>query len=121
MAARPVGSRDPKGVMNMQRIRNNDQVMVMSGKDRGKSGKVIRVFPDERRVLVEKLNRVKRHQRPTAKMRQGGIVEKEAPIDMSKVMPLCPRCSKGVRIGIRMDGEGNKVRYCRKCKEALAA
>ncbi|MBI2981498.1 MAG: 50S ribosomal protein L24 [Deltaproteobacteria bacterium] len=108
-------------------IRRHDQVIVMSGKEKGKTAKVTKVFPEEGRALLEKLNLVKRHQKPTAKLRQGGIVEKEAPIALSKLMIYCPKCSKGVRIGYKLvpgpveGGEGGKkVRFCRKCQEVFA-
>lgn len=99
-------------------IRKNDTVIVITGKEKGKTGKVIAVLPEAGRALVEKLNRVKRHQRPTQKLRQGGIVEKEAPIHLSNLMLYCPRCTSGVRMGRKVEA-GKKVRFCRECQEIL--
>lgn len=93
--------------------------MVTTGKEKGKTGKVIAVWPPLGKALVEKLNLVKRHQRPTAKLKQGGIIEKEAPIALSNLMAYCSRCSKGVRVGVRFNPDGEKVRICRRCKEPL--
>lgn len=101
-------------------IRKNDNVIVTTGRERGKIAKVVAIFPEESRALVEKLNRVKRHQKPTAKLRQGGIVEKEAPIHLSNLMLYCSKCSKGVRVGYQMGKDGKKVRYCRKCREVFS-
>lgn len=100
-------------------IRKNDTVIVTTGRERGKTGKVIAVFPQLGRAVVEKLNRVKRHQRPTQKLRQGGIVEKEAPIQISNLMLYCSKCSKGVRVGHQVTKDGDRVRICRKCGEAF--
>ena len=101
------------------RIRKNDLVMVIGGRDRGKTGKVMRVIPERGRVLVERLNIVKRHSRPRGRASPGGIVEKEAPIDLSNVMIFCERCNAPVRIGIKLAADGSKARICRRCKEPL--
>lgn len=101
------------------RIKKDDQVMVVKGKERGKTGKVARVIPDRGAVIVEKLNMVKRHQRPTAKQRHGGIIEKEAPISIANVMLLCEKCNKQVRMGYKRLEDGKKARYCKKCGEVL--
>ncbi len=98
-------------------IKKNDLVMVIAGKERGKSGRVLRILPEKERVIVEKINFVKRHTRPHGRQRQGGILEKEAPLHISNVMLLCEKCNKPVRIGHRMIEEGKKVRFCRKCGE----
>ncbi|MBI2068252.1 MAG: 50S ribosomal protein L24 [Deltaproteobacteria bacterium] len=103
------------------RIRRNDQVIVISGKEKGKTGKVLSVLLEENRAVVEKLNMVKRHQRPTAKMKQGGIVEKELSIHLSNLLLYCSRCSKGVRVRIKTDDKGGKTRRCARCQEAFAA
>lgn len=100
------------------RIKKNDTVMVITGKEKGKSGRVYRVMPEKDRVLVEKLNIVKRHSRPTAANRQGGIVEMEAPLHMSNVMLVCPKCSKPARVSYRYDGD-TKVRVCKKCGDTI--
>ncbi|MDH4227774.1 MAG: 50S ribosomal protein L24 [Deltaproteobacteria bacterium] len=102
------------------KIKKDDQVMVMVGKDRGKSGKVVRVNKEAPgSVIVEKLNMIKRHQKPTQKNMQGGIIDKEAPIKLSNVMVICPKCKGPVRVGRKvMEGAGT-VRTCRKCGEVL--
>ncbi len=100
-------------------IRKNDTVQVISGKYKGKTGRVSSVFAAEGRACVEKLNLVKRHQRPTQKLPQGGVVEKEAPFRLSNLMIYCSKCGKGVRTGVKVAGEGKKKRICRKCGESL--
>ncbi|MBI2171235.1 MAG: 50S ribosomal protein L24 [Chloroflexi bacterium] len=101
------------------RVRQNDTVVVITGRDRSKQGKVQLVLSKESRVVVEGLNMVKRHQKPTAMMRQAGIIQKEAPMPLAKVMLVCPRCNKGVRVGYHTLEDGRKVRMCRKCKEMI--
>lgn len=100
------------------KIRKDDQIMVIAGKEKGKTGKVLKVIPDKEKVLVEKLNVVKRHQRPSAKYKHGGIIEKESPIAVSNVMLLCEKCKGPVRVGRKADGD-KRVRYCKKCGEVL--
>ncbi len=95
-------------------IKKNDTVMVIAGKEKGKTGRVFRVMSKEDRLLVEKINIVKRHTRPTSTNRQGGIIEKEAPIHVSNVMVVCPKCGKTTRVSHSFEGE-NKVRVCKKC------
>ncbi len=101
------------------RIRQNDTVEVITGKDAGKRGKVQQILPREDRVLIEGINLVKRHQKPTATIRQAGIIQKEAPIPLSKVMVICPHCDKPVRVGHRFLEDGRKVRECRRCHETI--
>jgi large subunit ribosomal protein L24 len=101
------------------RIRKNDTVMVVTGRDRGKTGKVLRVIPEESRVVVERLNLVKRHSKPRGPASPGGIVEKEAPLDLSNVMIFCDRCNAPVRAGIKLAADGAKARICRRCGESL--
>ena len=101
------------------RIRRGDTVAVMAGKERGKRGKVLRVLRDTGRVLVEKVNMVKRHQRPTQKVRQGGIIERENPLALSNVLVVCGRCDRPVRTGIKVLTDGRKLRVCRRCGEAV--
>jgi large subunit ribosomal protein L24 len=101
------------------RIRKNDMVMVVKGRDRGKTGKVLRVDPEVGRVLVERLNVVKRHSKPRGAASPGGIVEKEAPLGVANVMFFCERCNAPVRLGIRFDAEGERSRVCRRCGEAV--
>jgi large subunit ribosomal protein L24 len=96
------------------RIRKGDLVEVLSGKDRGKRGAVMRVLPKEGRVIVDGVNIAKRHQRPTRSTRQGGIIDKDMPVSASSVGIVCRECGP-TRIGIRLDDQGRKVRVCRKC------
>ena len=100
-------------------IKKNDVVMVIAGKDKGKSGRVISVFPKKDRVLVEKVNFVKRHTRPRGQTHKGGILERESPIHMSNVMVLCGKCEHPTRIGKLQLQDGKRVRICRKCGESL--
>jgi len=102
------------------RLKKGDMVTVIAGKEKGKSGKIMKVLGEQHKVVVEKLNIVKKHQRPSAKSK-GGIVEKEGKIDVSNVMYLCSKCGKGVRIGYRILADGKKVRVCRSCHEVLDA
>lgn len=101
-------------------IKKNDVVMVLSGKDKGKSGKVLEVMPKKERVIVEGVNLLKRHTKPNPKNQQGGIIARESPVHISKVNLFCSRCQKGVRFGTRKLEDGTKIRFCRKCGEALA-
>jgi large subunit ribosomal protein L24 len=89
-------------------IKKNDLVVVTQGREKGKSGRVLRVFPEKKKVLLEKINFVKRHSRPHGQQRQGGIIEKEAPLALSNVMLLCEKCNKPVRIGHRIVEGGKK-------------
>jgi large subunit ribosomal protein L24 len=100
-------------------IKKNDMVIVTKGKEKGKSGKVLRVYPEKGKVIVEKLNFIKRHAKPSQQMRQGGIIEKEAPLTVSNLMLLCPKCNKPVRTGKRRLEDGKNVRVCRKCGDIL--
>src|ERR1700732_1388826 len=102
------------------KIKKNDMVMVVKGRDRGKTGKVMRVIPDEGRVLIERLNMVKRHSKPRGAASPGGIVEKAAAIDISNVMVFCERCNAPVRVGIKKTAaDGARTGVCRRCGEAL--
>ena len=101
------------------KIKRGDLVEVISGKDKGKRGKVLRVIPRERKVIVEGVNMVKRHQRPIPQLREGGIIEREAPIYISKVMVVCPSCVRRTRVGFKILENGDKVRYCKKCGEII--
>jgi len=104
----------------MANIKKNDTVMVIAGKEKGKKGRVFRVMPQEERLLVEKLNIVKRHTRPSATNRQGGIIEKEAPINVSNVMVVCSKCDKPTRVSHSfLEGGAKKVRVCKKCGEPM--
>jgi large subunit ribosomal protein L24 len=101
------------------RIKKNDTVLVISGKDRGKKGKVRRAVPKADRVVVEGLNMIKRHSRARRAARQAGIVELEAPIHVSNVMLVCEKCKKPTRVGVKTLEDGRKVRFCRACDEAI--
>ncbi|PLY01141.1 MAG: 50S ribosomal protein L24 [Desulfuromonas sp.] len=100
-------------------VKKDDTVMILAGKDKGKSGKILRVLPDKKRVLVENLNVVKRHTRPTQANSEGGIIEKEASIDISNVQLICTSCNKPARTGQKVLDDGSKVRYCKKCNEIV--
>jgi large subunit ribosomal protein L24 len=100
-------------------IKKDDFVKIIAGKDRGKQGRVLRAFPKEGRLTVERLNMIKRHTRPTQQMQQGGIIEQEGKIHISNVMLVCTRCERGVRVGHRRLEDGVKVRVCRRCGEVL--
>ena len=100
-------------------IKKNDNVMVVSGKEKGKRGRVIAVYPATNRLLIEKLNMIKRHTRPNQQMRQGGIVEKESPISASNVKVICTKCDKPTTVSRKEQGEGSRVRVCKNCNEAI--
>ncbi len=97
----------------MRKVVKDDTVLVISGVYRGKTGKVLKVFPKTNRVIVEGVNLIKRHTRPTQQLPQGGIVEKEAPIHISNVKVVCPKCGRPTRVGIRILEDKSKVRYCK--------
>ena len=98
-------------------IRKNDNVLVITGKNRGTRGRVLRVDPDKNRLVVEGVNVIKRHTKPNPQRNiKGGVVEREAPIHASNVQLVCPECGKQTRIGRKVLGDGRKVRICRKCE-----
>lgn len=103
----------------MNRIKKKDRVVVLWGNDQGKQGEVVKVYPKEGRVLVAKINMVKRHARPT-QTEPGGIHEKEAPLAVSKVMLVCPKCNQPTRPRIEFLSDGAASRVCRKCGEMIA-
>ena len=100
-------------------IKKNDTVIVIVGKEKGKSGRVLSVYPSKDQVLIEKINIIKKHMKQTRKYTQGGIIEKEAPLNISNVMLVCPKCSKPTRIGNSLMQDGRKLRMCRKCREVI--
>lgn len=104
---------------NHPMIRKNDKVIVLVGKEKGKIGSVLKVDAEKVRVIVEKLNMVKRHTRAGGKSAQGGIIEKEAPIHMSNIMLICSKCAEATRIGKQILEDGSRVRACKKCGELL--
>ncbi|HEY4659584.1 MAG: 50S ribosomal protein L24 [Candidatus Rokubacteria bacterium RIFCSPHIGHO2_12_FULL_73_22] len=105
--------------MSSIHVRRGDTVAVIAGRERGKRGKVLRVLQAEGRVLVEKINMIKKHQRPTQKLRQGGIIERENPLALSNVLLVCGRCDRPVRTGVQVLGDGRKLRVCKKCGEPI--
>lgn len=100
-------------------VKKGDSVLVITGKDTGKQGKVLKVHPRENRVVVEGVNIVHRHTKPTQQLPQGGIVESEAPIHISNVKLVCPRCNDATRTGKRLLDDGKKTRCCKKCGEIV--
>jgi large subunit ribosomal protein L24 len=100
-------------------VKTGDLVKVLTGRDKGKQGKIIRAIPKEQRVVVEKINLVKRHQRPTPQNPEGGIVTREAPIHVSNVMIICKSCKKPTRIARKFLDNGKKVRACKRCGATL--
>ncbi len=101
------------------RIRKNDTVRVISGNDRGKEGKVLKVFPANNRIIVEKINMIKRHTKASKDMPQGGILEQEAPIQASNVLLVCPNTGKSTRIGKQLLSDGSRARVSKKSGEML--
>jgi len=100
-------------------LKKNDLVQVIAGKEKGKTGKVLKVLLKKDRVVVEKINFIKRHSRPSGRTKQGGIVEKEAPIHISNVLLICPKCNQGVRLGKKILEDGKKALVCKKCGELI--
>ncbi len=96
-------------------IKTNDTVIVLSGKDKGKQGKVLSADPKGMKVIVEGINIASKHQKPRNQQDTGGIIKKETPIYVSKVMLVCPKCGKPTRVGHAFDSEGKKYRACKKC------
>ncbi len=102
------------------RLKRDDEVMVIRGRDKGRRGKIQRMFPDKGLVLVEGVNMVKRHLKAGAEgARQAGIIDKEMPIDASKLMPICPSCDQPTRVGVQVLEDGSKSRVCKKCEGML--
>jgi large subunit ribosomal protein L24 len=105
--------------MAIAHVRKGDTVIVVAGKDRGKRGRVLRVIPEKSRVVVERVNMIKKHQRPTQKLRQGGIIEREGSIHLSNVMLVDPTGDRATRIGMRALSDGRKVRVARRSGEII--
>lgn len=101
------------------KIKKNDSVAVVTGKDRGKKGRVLQVFPEAGRLLVEGVNYRKIHRRPTRDNPKGGVVQMEGSLSISNVMLVCPRCGKPARVGYTFLADGTKQRTCKKCRELL--
>ena len=100
-------------------IKKNDKVIILSGKEQGKIGNVLKVDAEKGRAIVEKINIVKRHSKPSAQNAQGGIIEKEASLHISNLMIICNKCAEPTRIGKRILDDGSRVRICKKCSEIL--
>lgn len=101
------------------RIRKGDTVVVIAGRDRGKSGKVLSVDRSQGKLVVEKINMIKRHTKPNQKVKQGGILEREAPVAISNVMFLCPVTQKPTRLGVRVQTDGKRVRFSKKSNDVV--
>jgi len=104
--------------LNKLFVKKGDTVVVLSGKDKGKQGKVISAFPKKAQVIVEDVNKVKRHTKPSLKAPQGGIIQKELPLDVSKVQVICPACNKPTRIAHKII-DGKNARCCKHCGEVI--
>ncbi|HAP67411.1 MAG TPA: 50S ribosomal protein L24 [Nitrospinae bacterium] len=100
-------------------LKKGDVAVVMTGKSKSKSGRILSVLPSKEKVIIEGINIVKRHMKPSKKYSQGGIIEKEGPIHISNVMLVCPKCNKSTRIGNTVLDDGKKLRTCKKCKEVI--
>jgi large subunit ribosomal protein L24 len=105
--------------MGLPKIKKDDTVMIIAGKERGKTGKVMRVLPEKNRVIIERLNLVKRHSKSRAPQGPQGIVEKEAPLHLSNVMLLCEKCNRPVRVRKRALEDGRQVRACHRCGDQM--
>jgi large subunit ribosomal protein L24 len=102
------------------KIRKGDRVRVLSGKDKGKEGEVMRAMPRDGKVIVEGVNIARKSQRPTRTTQQGGIIDKDMPIQVSNVALVCPACGKPTRVGYKIDASGSKARVCKKCGGEIA-
>ena len=112
--------RGASGVLKKHpKIKKDDKVIVIAGREKGKIGAVLKVDSEKRRVIVEKVNMVKRHAKPGPQTAQGGIIEKESPLQLSNLMIVCNKCTEATRIGKRLLEDGSKVRVCRKCGEPM--
>ena len=101
------------------RIKKGDMAIVITGKNKGAKGRVLAVMPEDRKILVEGVNKIKKHQKPNKQYQQGGIIDKEGPLQISNTMLVCPKCSKPTRIGVVILEGGKKQRICKKCKEVI--
>lgn len=101
------------------KLRKNDNVMIIAGKEKGNTGKILKVLSEKDRAIIERLNLVKRHTKPRGPQQPGGILEKEASIHISNLMLMCDRCNAPIRFGHKVLGDGKKVRICRRCGETI--
>lgn len=106
-------------VVSTTKLKKGDTVVIIAGRERGKTGKILSLHLTEGKLTVEKLNIIKRHTKPSQRNRQGGILEREAPLALSNVMLYCGNCQKPVRIGIKVQEDGQRARICKKCKEVI--
>jgi len=104
---------------NKVHVRKGDSVLILSGKDRGKKGKVLSVFPDEKMVLVEGINVSTKHKKPRNRYQQGGILHQESPVNSSKVMLMCDKCKSPTKVAKKILENGEKARVCKKCDEVI--
>jgi large subunit ribosomal protein L24 len=101
------------------KIKKNDTILVITGKNKGKKGKVRFAYPEDNKIMVEGVNMIKKHTKAKGQVRQAGIIEREAPINVADVMLLCSKCNKPARIGLRILQDGRKARYCHVCGEVV--
>ena len=106
-------------MMKKVHVKKGDKVLVLTGKDRGKMGVILKVYPNKNRVVVEGINIVTKHKKPRSATQPGGIIKQEAAIDASNAMLVCPRCNKATRVAREILENGDKVRVCKKCKETI--
>ena len=102
--------------MTTTKLKKNEEIQVIAGKDKGKTGRIIKIYKDKNRVLVQGINFIKKHKKPTQQDRQGGIVQQERPISLSNVMLICSSCKKPTRVGRKVMESGEKIRFCKICK-----
>jgi large subunit ribosomal protein L24 len=100
-------------------IKKNDTAQVITGDEKGKKGRVLSVFKSEDKIILERLNMIKKHMKPSKKYQQGGIIEKEAPVHRSNVMLVCPKCDKPTKVGNKRLENGKKIRECKQCGEVI--
>ena len=105
---------------NKIHVKKDDQVYVLTGKDAGKTGKIIAAYPSKGRVIVEGVNIATRHVKPKSQHQQGGIIRQEMPIDASNVMLVCPKCKRPSKMGVKVVENGDKVRYCKACEATVS-
>lgn len=101
--------------MNKMHVKRGDTVQVIAGKDKGKEGKVVVAIPEENKVIVEGVAMAKKHQKARVQGQKSEIIDKEMPIDASNVMRVCPKCGKASRTGVKVNADGSKAKYCKKC------
>ncbi len=105
--------------MNKIRIKKGDTVLVTSGKEKGKRGKILHVSPSSNKAIVEAVNMASHHERPSRVNPQGGVLQKEAPLHVSNLMLVCPKCGRATRVGVTIFDDGTKARVCKKCSETI--